>query len=94
MGSEMCIRDRRALDRLAGGIEVRRGQLQDRNPRRVLEQGYSLALDARGRPIRAAATVAAGAPVRLLLGHGELGVRVERVYPGEGPTQPFGDAPS
>lgn len=53
------------------------------DPLAVLERGYALALDAGGVAIRSAGQVRIGDPARLLLGDGELDVRVEAARPAE-----------
>ncbi len=57
------------------------GRLNALDPRAVLRRGYSLALDAEGRALRAAEQARVEDPVRLLLGSGALNVRVEAVLP-------------
>jgi exodeoxyribonuclease VII large subunit len=46
--------------------------LKERNPRTILERGYSITRDAEGKIIRDAAQVAIGANVSVHLAHGEL----------------------
>ena len=50
------------------------------SPLKVLSRGYAIALDADGRAIRDAAGVKTGDRLRLRLGSGELGCRVEEKY--------------
>ena len=56
------------------------------DPKVVLQRGYSLALDSRGRAVLSSADVQIGDPLRLLLGEGELDVAVEEVRPPEDAT--------
>jgi len=69
---------RRRLELLAA-----RGALEARGPLAVLARGYSLALDAQGRAVRAWDQVLPGDGLRLRLHRGSLWVRVEAGEPPE-----------
>jgi exodeoxyribonuclease VII large subunit len=49
------------------------------SPLAVLQRGYAIAQDAAGKPLRDAAAVNAGDPVRVRLAKGSLNTRVETV---------------
>ncbi|MFB3909855.1 MAG: exodeoxyribonuclease VII large subunit [Candidatus Eisenbacteria bacterium] len=82
MGDAAARRLARATDRLRG----RAAHLEAVGPHAVLARGYAIALRARdGRAVRGASEVETGEKVRLLLGTGELGCRVEeRIEPAAG----------
>ena len=65
---------RRRLDPLAA-------QLSQLSPLKVLERGYAIVQDERGRVIKAAAETAVESSLRVRLARGELGVRVETQRP-------------
>jgi exodeoxyribonuclease VII large subunit len=70
-----------------------RGRLEALNPRRVLERGYAILVDADGRAIRRATETAPGAVLTGLLHDGELGLRVQHVTPESRPPAELGGAP-
>jgi exodeoxyribonuclease VII large subunit len=55
--------------------------LKERSPRTILERGYSITRDAKGRIVRDAAQVAVGAEVSIRLARGELGALVRQSKP-------------
>jgi exodeoxyribonuclease VII large subunit len=77
----------RSLDRLGGVISLRlerhrhqlaaaSGRLDALSPLKILERGYSLARDARGRVLRRVAQFPAGLAFRLRVSDGEVSARV------------------
>jgi exodeoxyribonuclease VII large subunit len=77
----------RTADRLAGamGARLERGRarldalgatLDALSPLRVLDRGYAVARDARGRVLRRVAQFAPGTPFRLTLADGDVAARV------------------
>jgi exodeoxyribonuclease VII large subunit len=84
---------RRAPDRLeralaerfaavARGLDHRRQRLVALSPDAVLSRGYSITQDAEsGAVLRSAAATAVSRKVRIRLGSGRLGARVEEVEP-------------
>jgi exodeoxyribonuclease VII large subunit len=64
------------------GLEHRRQRLLALSPDAVLSRGYSITQDAEsGAVLRAASSTSAGRDLRIRLGAGWLGARVEKVEP-------------
>jgi exodeoxyribonuclease VII large subunit len=61
----------------SASLSALRAQLEAVAPERTLARGYSITLDAQGRPIRDAAAVAPGSEIRTRLERGELRSRTE-----------------
>ncbi len=70
---------RRRLERARAIDERLRGRLEALDPLAVLGRGYSLCLDASGRPVSGVAGVRVGDRVRVVLRDGALGCAVETV---------------
>jgi exodeoxyribonuclease VII large subunit len=71
---------------VAGGmLQARSAAMRALDPGAVLRRGYAIALDAHGRAVTDAATVASDDPLRLMLAKGLLDVRVESTHRGDEP---------
>lgn len=81
------VRDRLATaarERVAGAqlaLQPLVARLHALDPTAVLARGYAIALDGDGRAVTDAASLAIGAPLRVVLAHGAAGTRVETVEP-------------
>ena len=67
------------LERHRTLVEHAARRLGSVGPEQVLDRGYSLTLDAEGRPIRDASRLDAGATVTTRLARGEFDATVDRV---------------
>jgi len=65
------------LERLRTRLEGQRARLESVAPERTLARGYSITLDAQGRPVRDASAIADGTVLTTRLQHGELRSRTE-----------------
>jgi len=55
------------------------------NPLAVLERGYSITLDGKGRIVKSAATLEIGQPIDILLARGKVRAGVQEIEPSRGP---------
>jgi len=90
LGGRLRASARSSLGQRRFGLLATQAALTAHSPLAVLARGYSLALDADGRAVRAWDQVAPGDGLRLRLHRGELSVRVERTHPppDEDPGEP------
>lgn len=82
----------RQLERATERLESRQARLRLLDPRRILDRGFALVLDAQGAIVRDAAHTTADQEVRVRLAHGELTARVLTTADTHADTQ--GDDPT
>jgi exodeoxyribonuclease VII large subunit len=74
--SELGVRASRTLAAKGQLLEKLLVQLEERSPLRLLERGYAICYDARGKVVQAADQVALGERIRVQLSRGRLGAEV------------------
>jgi exodeoxyribonuclease VII large subunit len=79
--TRLALAVRRGLKAKAEALAALAAQLNALSPLAILGRGYAVAFDAQGRLLRGAAQAQPGDALRLLLGQGELDVKVERTHP-------------
>ena len=86
--AELVDRGHRALVGRVGREQTRLAGLRDGlralGPRATLERGYAVARLASGEIVRSAEQAHAGDPLEVVVAHGSLGARVERITPDAG----------
>jgi exodeoxyribonuclease VII large subunit len=92
----MLIRRQRQLSSAAGmclhreraRVELAVGRLHALSPLAILERGYAICLDARGRVLKDATVVRIGEQVSVKLAEGDLGCVVQETRLPEGRSEP------
>jgi exodeoxyribonuclease VII large subunit len=96
LSREMLIRRQRQLSSAAGmclhreraRVELAVGRLHALSPLAILERGYAICLDARGRVLKDATVVRIGEQVSVKLAEGDLGCVVQETRLPEGRSEP------
>ncbi|WP_020468370.1 exodeoxyribonuclease VII large subunit [Zavarzinella formosa] len=83
IGSRLHRGIRQQLDRARQRMEATAAQLESLSPLQVLKRGYSLTLNERGLPVRAAGDATVGERLRTRVAAGEIISRVESIQPQE-----------
>lgn len=76
--SEFAAHARRYLTGTRRKLEAATVRLEERSPFQLLERGYAIAYDAKGKVLRSAEQVAEGDAIRVRLARGEIGATVQR----------------
>ena len=71
-GDRLAVAGVRLVEGRSSALGTRRARIEALSPRRTLERGYSITLDARGRVITDSVGVVAGDRIRSLLSHGSI----------------------
>jgi exodeoxyribonuclease VII large subunit len=74
--SEFAAHARRYLGATRRRMEAATVRLEERSPFQLLERGYAIAYDAKGKVLRSAEQVAEGDAIRVRLARGEVGAKV------------------